>query len=343
MDNDEIEQSEEQYDQIKLEVDKGQQPLRIDKFITNRVEKISRNRIQQAAKINCLLVNNEPVKVNYKIKPGDEIVMMVPKPLAEFTMVPEQMDLNIVFEDDDVMVVNKPAGMVVHPGTGNWSGTLAHGLVHHFGDVEKLGLNPQRPGIVHRIDKWTSGLLVVAKNEHALTHLSRQFFNKTTDRVYYALVWGEFEEPEGTVTGNIARSVRDRKVFQVYEDETIGKHAITHYKTLENFCYVSLVQCQLETGRTHQIRVHMKYKGHPLFADHEYGGDRIVKGTVFSKYRQFVDNCFKICNRQALHARTLAFDHPVSGERLSFTSELPEDMSKLIEKWRNYAKQLVEK
>jgi len=322
----------ELYEHISLTVEKGQFPLRIDKYILNRVEKISRNRIQLSAKEGFLLVNDKPVKVNYKIRPFDEIKMVLPKPRNEFKLIAEKMDLNIVFEDDDVMVINKRAGVVVHPGTGNWTGTLCNGLAHHLGgDVEKLGLNEHRPGIVHRIDKWTSGLLVVAKNPEALTHLSKQFFDKTTDRIYQALVWGEPEETEGTITGNIARSIRDRKVFQVYADESIGKHAITHYKTLEELCYVSIVECKLETGRTHQIRVHMKHKGHPLFADQEYGGNRIVKGTIFSKYKQFVDNCFKICNRQALHAKSLSFTHPKTGERLSFTSEPPEDMANVIE------------
>ncbi len=329
------------YEHISLTVEKGQFPLRVDKYILNRVEKISRNRIQNAAKESCLLVNGNPVKVNYKIKPFDQIAIVLPKPKSEFTLIPEEMDLDIVFEDNDVMVVNKAAGIVVHPGTGNWTGTLCNGLAYHLGgDVEKLGLNTNRPGIVHRIDKWTSGLLVIAKNPEALTHLSNQFFEKTTDRLYQALVWGEPSESEGTITGHIGRNLKDRKVFQVYEDGSVGKHAITHYKTLEELCYVSLVECKLETGRTHQIRVHMKYKGHPLFADHEYGGNKIVKGTVFTKYKQFVDNCFKICNRQALHAKSLSFDHPVTGERMSFISEPPEDMSAVIEKWRKYAHQL---
>ncbi len=333
------EEENEGYILFSLDVDKGQQPLRVDKFITNRVEKLSRNRVQQAANAGCLLVNDAPQKVNYKVKPGDNVRIVLPEQPREFEMIPEPMDLDIIYEDDDVLVINKPAGMVVHPGTGNWSGTLAHGVSHHLGDVSQRGLNPQRPGIVHRIDKWTSGLLVVAKNEHALTHLSKQFFDKTTDRIYEALAWGSFDEDSGTITGNIARSQRDRKVFQVY-DEEIGKHAITHYRVLEDMSYVSLVQCQLETGRTHQIRVHMQSIGHPLFADQEYGGDRIVKGTVFTKYKQFVDNSFKICHRQALHAKSLAFNHPVTGERLSFSVAMPEDMQLVIEKWRNYAKQL---
>lgn len=339
-----MEQREEEetlYEHVKVEAGKQQKSIRVDKFIVNHVEGITRNRIQLAAKEQALLVNGEPVKTNYKIKPNDIVTIVLPRPLQEFRMIPEPMDLCIVYEDEDVMVIDKPAGLVVHPGTGNWSGTLSHGIAHHLGgDLEAKGLNPHRPGIVHRIDKWTSGLLVVAKNEHALSHLSNQFASKTVSRIYHALAWGSFEEEEGTIIGNIARSEQDRKVFRVYDDIDKGKHAITHYKVLEDMGYVSLIQCVLETGRTHQIRVHMKYKNHPLFADQEYGGNRIVKGTVYTKYKQFVDNCFSLCNRQALHAKTLAFDHPVSGERLSFDSELALDMQEVIEKWRNYAKQL---
>lgn len=329
------------FEHFSIQVKKGQQPIRIDKFILTRVEYLSRTKIQKAAQEGGLKVNGVAVKSNYKIRPNDEIQLVLPNPRQEFKMIPEEMDLDIVYEDDDIMVINKTPGMVVHPGSGNWSGTLCHGITHHLGNnLEERGLNPNRPGIVHRIDKWTSGLLVVAKNEHATTHLSKQFYDKTVDRIYHAIAWGMFEEQDGTIVGNIARGTRNRKIFQVYEDETIGKHAITHYKTLEDLGYVSYIQCQLETGRTHQIRVHMKYLGHPLFADQEYGGNSIVKGTVFTKYRQFVENCFKLCNRQALHAKTLAFNHPVTGERLSFESDLPEDMSKLLEKWRKYAQQL---
>lgn len=330
---------EERFEHLKLVVDQGQAPMRIDKYIISFTENISRNKIQNAAKENGLQVNQQPVKTNYKVRPNDVITIMLPQPMKTFTMIPEKMDLNIVYEDEHVMVINKDAGMVVHPGSGNWSGTLSHGIAYHLGE-KRNGLNPERPGIVHRIDKWTSGLLVVAKNEFAVTHLSKQFFDKTVDRIYEAIAWGMFEEPEGTITGNIARSQKDRKIFQVYEDETIGKHAVTHYKTIEDLGYVSHIQCKLETGRTHQIRVHMRYLGHPLFADQEYGGNTIVKGTVFTKYRQFVDNCFKLCNRQALHAKTLAFTHPVTGERLSFDSELAEDMQAVLTKWQGYAKQL---
>lgn len=331
----------ELFEHLKLVVDPGQATMRIDKYIINFTENISRNRIQNAAKEDYLRVNDQPVKTNYKVRPNDVITIVLPQPIQTFKMMPEKMDLNIVYEDDDVMVINKDAGMVVHPGSGNWSGTLSHGIAYHLGSAfETSGLNPNRPGIVHRIDKWTSGLLVVAKNEFAVTHLSKQFFDKTVDRVYEAIAWGMFEEQEGTVVGNIARSQKDRKIFQVYEDETIGKHAVTHYKTIEDLGYVSHIQCKLETGRTHQIRVHMRYLGHPLFADQEYGGNTIVKGTVFTKYRQFVDNCFKLCNRQALHAKTLAFNHPVTGERLSFESELADDMQAVLKKWQGYAKQL---
>ncbi len=331
---------EELYELFTIEVDKGQQPMRVDKFITNRIEKISRNKIQQASKADCLHVNGEPVKVNYKIKPGDQVSLYLLEEPNEFTLVPEQMDLDIIFEDNDVMVINKAPGMVVHPGCGNWTGTLAHGIAYHLGNIEGRGLDKHRPGIVHRIDKYTSGLLVVAKNSAALSNLSAQFAAKTTDRIYQALVWGDFEQQQDTIIGNIARSTKNRKIFQVYDEESIGKHAVTHYRVLEDFCYVSLVECKLETGRTHQIRVHMKHIGHPLFADAEYGGDNIVKGTVFTKYKQFVDNCFKLCNRQALHAKSLAFDHPVTGQRMSFSSDLPEDMQALVNKWRNYSLQL---
>lgn len=339
-DNEEQE-NEELYEHIRLEVDKGQNPLRIDKFISNRVENLSRNRVQNASKADALLVNGEPVKVNYKVKPKDIITIVLPRQMREFSLSPEQLDLDIVFEDDSVLVVNKPAGMVVHPGTGNWSGTLAHGLAYHIGDLEERGLDPQRPGIIHRIDKFTSGLLVVGKNDKAITHLSNQFFEKSVQRIYDALVWGNFEESEGTIHNYIGRSQNDRKIFEAYdEDEMIGKEAITHYRVIDDFGYVSRIECKLETGRTHQIRVHMKHLNHPIFADHQYGGDKIVKGTVFSKYKKFVENCFKICNRQALHAKTLGFVHPVSGKELHFEAELPEDMQQVMEKWRNYSQQL---
>lgn len=335
------EEEDELFEHHRLTVDPRQEPLRIDKFVSNRIANLSRNRIQNASKADCLLVNNEPVKSNYKVRPNDVISIVLPSPKRSFTMVPEQMELNIVYEDEQVMVINKPAGLVVHPGTGNWSGTLAHGIAYHLKDViEQEDLDPLRPGIVHRIDKFTSGLLVVGKTSHAISHLSNQFFHKTVDRIYEAIAWGSFEEESGTITKNIARNPKDRKVFHAFDDPEIGKTAITHYNVLEDMGYVSHIQCKLETGRTHQIRVHMNALQHPLFADKEYGGDKIVKGTVFSKYRQFVENCFKICNRQALHAKTLSFTHPTSNKRLSFEADLPTDMQMLLEKWRNYAKQL---
>lgn len=341
----EIEQEEEESDELyehhRIEVDKGQQPERIDKYIVNHVKHLSRNKVQKAAKAECLLVNDEPVKVNYKVRPNDVISLVLPQPRRQFKMVPEKMDLNIVYEDDDVMVINKPAGLVVHPGFGNWTGTLSHGIAYHLGNlVESEDLDPMRPGIVHRIDKYTSGLLVVGKNDNAIQHLSNQFFHKTVDRIYHAIAWGNFEEPEGTVHTNIGRHQKNRKVFTTYNLEEEGKHAITHYKVLEDLGYVSYVECQLETGRTHQIRVHMQHLGNPLFADGDYGGDKIVKGTVFTKYRQFVENAFNICGRQALHAKTLAFTHPRTGERLSFNSDLADDMQEVLIKWRNYSKQL---
>ena len=341
--NDEIEEEEndEMYEHHRIEVDTGQEPMRIDKFVRNRIANLSRNRVQNASKADCLLVNDQPVKSNYKVRPNDIISIVLPSPKRKFTMVPEQMDLDIVYEDDEVMVINKPAGLVVHPGTGNWSGTLAHGIAYHLQDlIEKEDLDPLRPGIVHRIDKYTSGLLVVGKTAHAISHLSNQFFHKSVDRIYEAIAWGSFEDAEGTIDKNIARNPRDRKVFQAFDENDVGKDAVTHYSVLEDLGYVSYIQCRLETGRTHQIRVHMKYLNNPLFADKDYGGDKIVKGTVFTKYRQFVENCFKICDRQALHAKTLAFTHPTTNERLSFKQDLPADMQNLLEKWRNYAKQL---
>lgn len=338
--NDE-EENDEMFEHHRVVVDAGQEPIRIDKFVTNRIANLSRNRVQNAASANCLLVNDKPVKSNYKVRPNDIISIVLPSPKRQFNMVPEKMDLNIVYEDKQVMVIEKPAGLVVHPGTGNWSGTLAHGIAYHLKDViKKEDLDPMRPGIVHRIDKFTSGLLVVGKTAHAISHLSNQFFHKTVDRIYHALVWGGFDQNEGVINKNIIRNPKDRKVFVAVDDKEIGKNAVTHYKVIEDLGYVSFIECKLETGRTHQIRVHMKYLNNPLFADKEYGGDKIVKGTVFTKYKQFVANCFKICDRQALHAKTLTFTHPTTKKRLSFESDLPEDMQLLLEKWRNYAKQL---
>ena len=319
---------------------KGQDPLRVDKFLMNFIENATRNKIQQAAKDGHVWVNDEVVKSNYKVKAGDEVKVMFEHPPHEFLLVPEDIPLDIVYEDEVLLIVNKPAGMVVHPGHGNYSGTLINALIHH---TDNLPVNSnERPGLVHRIDKDTSGLLVVAKTEAAMTHLAKQFFDKTSDREYIALVWGNVEEDEGTVEGHVGRNPKNRLQMHVFPDGEEGKEAVTHYKVLERLGYVTLVSCKLETGRTHQIRVHMKHIGHTLFNDERYGGDRILKGTTFTKYKQFVDNTFKLLPRQALHAKTLGFVHPVTGEKMSFDSELPQDMVSAIEKWRQYSKNSLE-
>ncbi|PKD20222.1 pseudouridine synthase [Salegentibacter salinarum] len=332
------EQDETLYEHHKFEAGPGQSPLRVDKFLMNFIENATRNKIQKAAKTGNIYVNEEQVKQNYKVKAGDVVQVMFEHPPYEFLLTPENIPLDIVYEDDTLLVVNKPAGMVVHPGHGNYSGTLINALVYHF---ENLPNNSSdRPGLVHRIDKDTSGLLVVAKTEEAMAHLSKQFFDKTSEREYVALVWGNVEDDEGRVEGNIGRHPKNRLQNTVYEGDEAekGKAAVTHYKVLERFGYVTLVSCKLETGRTHQIRVHMKHIGHTLFNDERYGGEKILKGTTFSKYKQFVDNCFKILPRQALHAKTLGFIHPKTGESMSFNTEIPEDIQACIEKWRNYAK-----
>ena len=324
------------FEHYKLTADPGQSQLRIDKFLVNRIDNASRNRIQAAADAGSIMVNGRSVKSNYKVKPGDEISIVMDYPRRELKIIPEEMPLNIVYEDDQLLVINKPAGLVVHPGHGNYTGTMVNGLAWYLNDLPLFNGNDPRPGLVHRIDKNTSGLLVVAKTELAKTKLGLQFFEKSTRREYEALVWGRLKEPEGTITGNIARSQKNRQVFTVYEDGEHGKPAVTHYKLIEELGYVSLVECRLETGRTHQIRVHMNYIGHPVFNDDIYGGDQILWGTTFAKYRQFVQNCFNIIPRQALHAKTLGFIHPLTGKEMMFDSELPADMSEVIEKWRNY-------
>lgn len=332
------EESEELFEHHSVTADQGQEPLRIDKFLMDRIPKTSRNKLQIAAKNGSILVNNEAVKSNYKVKPLDEISIVLPYPVRNIELIPEDIPLDIIYEDDELIVLNKQAGLVVHPGFGNYTGTLVNALVYHFDNLPSLPNNYfGRPGLVHRLDKNTSGVMVVAKTEDALTHLAKQFYDRTTHRRYNALVWGDFEEEEGTVTGNLARSLKNRKIMDVYEDSEIGKHAVTHYKMLERFGYVSLIECRLETGRTHQIRIHMKHIGHTLFNDFEYGGDRILKGTMFSKYKQFVDNCFNILPRQALHAKSLGFKHPKTGEWMQFDSDLPPDMVQGIDKWRKYA------
>ena len=334
-DQNDIEQ-EELYERMNMVVDKGQVPLRIDKFLMQRLEGATRNKIQQAVVEERVLVNDEPVKNNYKVRPGDNLLVYQYNAPDNNEIVPQDIPLDIIYEDDDLFIVNKPVGMVVHPGSGNRDGTLLNAVAWHLQkqnpDVKESDM--QRYGMVHRIDKNTSGLLVLAKTQHAVTHLSKQFYNHTVHRRYIALVWGNFDEKEGTITGHVGRHQRHRKLFTVYPEGEHGKHAITHYKVLEEYNYVTLVECRLETGRTHQIRVHMQYKGHPLFADDFYGGDKIVKGTIYTKYKQFVDNCFKLCPRQALHARELGFVHPTTGEEMLFESPIPDDMQSVIDKWR---------
>ncbi len=327
---------EELYEHHQIIVDKGQQFLRIDKFLSDRLPNSSRNKIQQAANSGNIIVNKEQVKSNYKVKPGDVVSIVLPYPPRDKEIYPENIPLDIVYEDDYLLVLNKPSEMVVHPGYGNFSGTLVNALMYHFGQLPEAEGNEGRPGLVHRLDKNTTGLMVIAKTEQALTHLARQFFDRTTDRRYQALVWGEPNPAEGIIQGNIWRSKKNRKVMDVYPEGEVGKPAITNYKMLHSFGYVSLVEYKLETGRTHQIRIHSKWIGHPLFNDPEYGGDKILKGTTFSKYKQFIDNCFQLLPRQALHAKTLAFDHPQTKERMEFDSELPADMLAVIEKWERY-------
>jgi 23S rRNA pseudouridine1911/1915/1917 synthase len=327
---------QELFEHYRFTADPGQSILRIDKFLSDRVENASRTRIQNAANAGNILVNNKAVKPNYKIKPGDIVQVVLPTPPRDIELIPENIPLNIIYEDDDVLVVNKQPGMVVHPAYGNYTGTLVNALMWHFKDLPLFNSGESRPGLVHRLDKNTSGILVIAKNEYALNRLSKQFYDRTTDRRYNALIWGIPDTLEGTITGNVGRSIKDRKVMQVFKDETEGKTAITHYKVLEDLGYISLIECKLETGRTHQIRVHFSHIKHPLFNDEEYGGNQILKGTTFTKYQQFIRNCFKILPRQALHAKSLAFNHPVTGKRLSFDSNLPDDMVQVIEKWRKY-------
>ncbi|RNL90743.1 RluA family pseudouridine synthase [Sinomicrobium pectinilyticum] len=336
--NDIEEQDDELYEHYSFKAGKGQEPLRVDKFLMNFIENATRNKIQQAARNGNIWVNGTAVKSNYRVKAEDEVKVLFEHPPYEYLLTPENIPLDIVYEDDELLVVNKPAGMVVHPGHGNYSGTLINALVYHFEHLPKN--SNERPGLVHRIDKDTSGLLVIAKTEQAMTHLARQFFDKTSEREYVALVWGNIEEEEGTVEGHIGRHPKNRLQMAVFEDGTHGKEAVTHYKVLERLGYVTLVSCKLETGRTHQIRVHMKHIGHTLFNDERYGGEKILKGTTFTKYKQFVDNCFKTLPRQALHAKTLGFEHPVTGKFMSFDSPLPEDMVACIEKWRNYARHM---
>lgn len=327
---------DQKYEHYRFVADKGQGLLRVDKFIAARIEGISRNRIQQAADANSVLVNDKPVKTSYKVKPLDVVSLVLDWPKRELEIIPEDIPLNIIYEDDDLLLVNKPPGMVVHPGHGNYTGTLVNALAYHLNYQNMKDLEDPRLGLVHRIDKDTSGLLLVAKTPDAKTNLSGQFFRKETKRLYVALVWGNPEKDSGTIEGNIGRDPKDRLQMRVFPDGDQGKPAITHYKILERFGYVTLVECQLETGRTHQIRVHMKHIGHPLFNDEKYGGNEILRGTHFAKYKQFVYNCFEICPRQCLHARTLGFVHPRTNETLMFESKIEDDILEVIEKWRTY-------
>ena len=328
--------SEELFEHHKLVADPGQQPLRVDKFLMNLVANISRNKLQMAAKSGYVRVSGKPVKSNFKVKAGDVVTVELPQPVYEFELLPEEMDLNIVYEDDTVIVLNKPKEMVVHPGHGNHSGTLVNGILHHLQNIPSVEGSPSpRPGLVHRLDKDTSGLMVLGKTERSLTELSEQFFKRTVERRYHALVWGDIYE-DGTIEGHVGRSRSNRTVQAVYPDGEEGKHAVTHYRVIERFGPVTLVECKLETGRTHQIRVHMQYIGHPLFGDPRYGGNVAVKGSPGGKYNSFLRNCFDILPRQALHAKTLGFTHPKSGEFVNFESDLPNDMQEIISKWRTY-------
>lgn len=337
-----INENKDLYEHFHFVAQKGQQPLRVDKYLMNYIENATRSKIQQAAKDGNIYVNDVTVKSNYKVKPNDVVRVLFEHPPYEFLLVPEDIPLTIVYEDDALLVVNKPAGMVVHPGHGNYSGTLINALTFHFDNLPNNSSN--RPGLVHRIDKDTSGLLVVAKTEEAMTHLAKQFFDKTSEREYIALVWGDVKEDQGTIEGAIGRHPKNRLQNTVFigDDAHKGKPAVTHYKVLERFGYVTLVSCKLETGRTHQIRVHLKHIGHTLFNDERYGGDRILKGTSFSKYKQFVENCFSILPRQALHAKTLGFVHPVTQEKMKFDSPVPDDIAQCLEKWRNYSKNSIQ-
>ena len=327
---------EELFEHYHIVVDPKQSLIRIDKFLHDRLPNVTRNKIQDGIKEKMVLVNGEPIKANYKVHPGDDIRINLPEPPRDNEVIPEDIPLNIIYEDDSLLVVNKEPGMVVHPAYNNWSGTLVNALTHHFQNLPTMPNNDGRPGLVHRIDKDTSGLLVIAKTEKAMTHLAKQFFDHSIERTYYALVWGEPEPMKGTINVNLGRNPKDRKDTIAFPEGDLGRRAITHYETLKNIRYVSLIKCNLETGRTHQIRAHMRHFGHPLFNDAAYGGNRILKGTVFTKYKQFVDNCFKLMPRQALHAKSLGFIHPETKEHVQFDSELPEDFTSVIEKWEHY-------
>jgi len=335
-------EEQELYEHHRFLIPKGQELLRIDKFLVNTIANSTRTKIQQAAEEGCIQVNGKNIKPNYRIKPDDVITVLLPHPVRVHELLPENIPLNIFFEDDDIIIVNKPVNMVVHPGFGNYEGTLMNALVYHFQNLpvnNKQSVEPElRPGLVHRIDKNTSGIIVIAKNELTMTRMAKKFFERDIDRTYWALVWGDMKEESGTIEGNIGRSFKNRKLRTVFPKADFGKPAITHWKVIERLGYVTLVECKLETGRTHQIRVHMQYINHPLFNDNEYGGDRILKGTTFTKYKQFVENCFKLLPGQALHAKSLGFKHPTTKKYIHFDSELPENFTALLEKWRHYMK-----
>lgn len=329
-------ESDELFEHHRIIVDPGQQALRIDKFLFDRLPNASRSKIQSAVKSGFVLVNDQQIKSNYKIRPNDEIVISLPEPPRDNELVPENIPIDIVFEDDHLLIVNKPAGMVVHPAFQNWSGTLVNALAYHFKKLPEMTNNEGRPGLVHRIDKGTSGLLVIAKTENAMAGLAKQFFDHSIERNYWALIWGELKEPKGTIDVHVGRSLKDRKITTAFPEGDFGRNAITHYELIKELRYVSLIKCNLETGRTHQIRAHMKYIGHPLFGDTAYGGDRVLKGMKFSKYKSFVENCFKIMPRQALHAKSLGFIHPITKEHMHFDSELPQDFMDVLNKWEHY-------
>lgn len=337
--NESVENDEQElFEHFRIVADPGQKPLRVDKFLVDKIMNSSRNKLQMAAEAGNIRVNDTPVKSNYKIKPNDVVTLVMEFPKREQTIIPEDIPLDIVYEDDELVVVNKPVGLVVHPGHGNYTGTLVNALAFRYKDLPMFSGDDSRPGLVHRIDKNTSGLMVVAKTELAKNKLAKQFFDKTTERVYHAVVWGQFKEEDemGTIDAHVGRSLKNRLQMDVFPEGDFGKTAVTHYEVIKPLGYVTLIKCQLETGRTHQIRAHMKHIGHPLFNDERYGGDAILKGTTYTKYKQFVQNCFKLCPRHALHAKTLGFEHPTTGEMMSFNSELPQDMTEMIDKWSNY-------
>lgn len=329
------EEQQELFEHFHIDVDKGQSMLRIDKFVSAKIQNATRSKVQAAADAGNILVNGKAVKSSYRVKPNDSISIVMPYPPRKIEIIPENIPINIVYEDDDLIVVNKEPGMVVHPGHGNYSGTMVNALMYHLRDVPLFSTGDVRPGLVHRIDKNTSGIIVIAKTEHSLNYLARQFFNRTADRTYVAIVWGDMEEDEGTIEANIGRGPRDRMKMFVFPDGDDGRHAVTHWRVIERLGYVTLVECRLETGRTHQIRVHFEHIRHPIFNDNRYGGDTIIKGRVFTTYKQFIQHCFTLCPRHALHAKSLGFIHPTTGKQMLFNSELPHDMVKVVEQWRS--------